>query len=423
MNAFEVEMDNYIADYTKKNSTKPDYEPITNKDRYYRLMFELIFQIRNTFEDVARNGLCARPVTEITHSNPKCIIDDNTVSLYSLKRGAPKNNFQVFEGYDIETVEEILNKTEDKRSDKEKEIIAACDKKEKVFNNYLESNFTREGGWMWQRGKNWKHGTVTDHRFQLAVKPSVEVLEELKAFADKYDCKWKCPSRYLDPWGNDWIRVDSVDIYTKHPDIEGQKRDLAEIVAKYGYGKDHGDRIDRFFESERIADGAYMAKEWTRKDIEELIKRAKKLDDELAEYGTDRLKEYPTEPSPMSAGMYEAFRTSINTYEAFVDFIGGLEKAKEPVIPTKGATRAPSKSAAPAPAPAPAPAKATIIGSGATSKTAPKKIVENPFEKMSDADLAKALAAAKDGTYWKFGLTVEQKRREAKKAGEDVSIV
>ena len=442
MNAFEVRLDKYIADGKGKNFDhyryKLDAKSATKQQRYLCFMEELIRQIANYTSGEPDRHVLMSPSFHVLHK------DDDGL-LYDLKRSAPKNNFPFLEGYDNKTIEEILNKKTDERSDKEKEIIAACGKKQKQFEDYLKTNFTKKDMWMWQSGKGWKHGTVTDHRFQLAIKPSVEALEELKAFADKYDCTWKCPSSYLSPRGffiyfNDWTRVDSVDIYTAHSDKEGQKKDLAAIVDKYGYDKAHCDVIDRFFDSERIANGAYMAEEWTRKDVEDLVEKAGKLDAELAEYGKSCLKKRPTHPNPMSAGMFEAYRTSINTYEAFVDYIGGPEKAKEPVIPTKGATRAPSKSAAPAPtpskstskhaptpskstptpAPAPAPAKATIIGSGATSKTAPRKIVENPFAKMPDDALAKALAAAKDGTYWKFGLTVEQKSREAKKAGEDV---
>ena len=422
MNAFEARLDKYIADGKGKYFDYPDYEldakSATKQQKYLCFMEQLI---RQMYKDTSGSeGLY--PVLE-TPSFDRIHRQETFGTLYGLKRNTAKHDVKFLEGYDNKVIKDVLKKKPEEMSDEEKKIKAAYDKKVAVFNNYLNSNFTLEGGWRYHRGKGWKHGTDTDHRFQLAIKPSVEALEELKAFADKYDCKWKCPNGY-----SKWERPDSIDIYTKHPDIEGQKRDLAAIVAKYGYDKAHCDVIDRFFDSERIADGAYMSKEWTRKDVENLVKRAKNLDASLAEYGIDCLKKYPTHPNPMSAGMFEAFRTSINTYEAFVDFIGGPGKAKEPVIPTKSATRTPSKStptptpskSTPTPTPTPAPAKATIIGSGATSKAAPRKIVENPFEKMSDSELAKALSVAKDGTYWKFGLTVEQKSREAKKAGDDV---
>jgi hypothetical protein len=130
----------------------------------------------------------------------------------------------------------------------------------------------------------------------------------------------------------------------------------------------------------------------------------------------------------MSVGAYEAYKTSIETYKDFVDSIGGLEKAKEPAIKTGEEVRS---SPEPGTVPAiprekgeikPSDDYANLFGKGDLPSKTSRKIVENPFseEKMSDDDLANALAAAKDGTYWKFGLTVEQKRREAKKAGEDV---
>ena len=401
MNAFEVEMDNWIADYTKKNPTS---SYITNQRRFLWLMKGLASSIEND----AKFRVFGKP--EKLAPSFESIEDDGlniADFLYERKRYININPF---------ANKSLLSPL--------KGTLGGEDKKFKDYVNTLpdrDGDRTEDDYWVFQFAPGYKDSNKL-HRFQLVVKPSVELLKDLEEFANKYDCQWKFVQDY-----NGWTRIDPVDIYTAHSDIEGQKRDLAAIAAKHGYGKDHGDIIDRFFDSERIADGVYTSKEYDEKDMEKLTERAKGL-------GYQPLINYGMNNKRASVGMYEAYRTSINTYEEFLKSIGGPEKAKEPVIPTKGATRAPSKSAAPAPTPSkstpttiktatriPVTYSGKISGSKSLSKTS-VKVAENPFskKKMSDDALAKALAAAKDGTYWKFGLTVEQKNREAIKAGREV---
>ena len=193
-------------------------------------------------------------------------------------------------------------------------------------------------------------------------------------------------------------------------------------------------------------------KEYTRADVKELIERAGKLDEELAKYGESYLEEEPAHPNPMSAGVYEAYETSIDIYEGFVKFMESKSRGvNDPVIAVEhGSTHKTSEKADAENTSKPSMSLAipekktmvtndtsldtlgteervtyklpdgTITGSGATSKAGSRKIEESPFEKMSDADLEKALASAKDGTYWKFGLTVLKERRAAERAGKDV---